>query len=44
MAKFPTDAPKQRVLKAFAELEFFIVREAQHISLKRDNPDGTRRH
>jgi predicted RNA binding protein YcfA (HicA-like mRNA interferase family) len=41
MAKFPTDASKQRVLRAFAELGFYIVREAEHIALKRDNPDGS---
>lgn len=41
MAKFPTDAPKRRILKTLAELEFYIVREAEHLSLKRDNPDGT---
>ncbi len=41
MAKFPKDAPKRRVLKAFQELSFVIVREEEHIALRRDNPDGT---
>jgi predicted RNA binding protein YcfA (HicA-like mRNA interferase family) len=41
MAKFPVDAPKRRVLKALGQLGFVLVREAEHIALKRDNPDGS---
>lgn len=41
MATFPVDAPKRRVLKAFAELGFVVVKEAEHIALRRDNSDGS---
>lgn len=41
MSRFPVDAPKRRVLKALAILGFVIIREAEHIVLKRDNSDGT---
>jgi predicted RNA binding protein YcfA (HicA-like mRNA interferase family) len=42
MAKFPVDAPKRRVVRAFERLGFRLVREAQHVAIVRDNPDGTR--
>ena len=42
MAVFPVDAPRQRVTKALKKLGFKIVREGNHISMVRDNPDGTR--
>ena len=41
MSRFPRDAPKRKVLKAFKELGFEIIREAEHIALKRWNPDGS---
>ena len=41
MAKFPVDAPKSRVVRAPERLGFRIVREKAHISMVRDNQDGT---
>jgi predicted RNA binding protein YcfA (HicA-like mRNA interferase family) len=42
MPKFPIDAPKRKVLKALEVLGFRVVREKEHISMVRENPDGTR--
>lgn len=42
MRKFPVDAPKRRAVKAFERLGFRMVREKEHISMVRDNPDGTK--
>ena len=41
MAKFPVDAPKNQVLKAFQVLGFQVIREREHISMLRVNSDGT---
>jgi len=41
MARFPRDAPLSRVRKALESLGFRLVREHQHISMVRDNNDGT---
>ena len=41
MAKFPVDAPRDRVIRAFGRLSFRMVREGNHIAMSRDNADGT---
>ena len=42
MSKFPVDAPRNKVLKALERLGFAIVREREHVSMIRENADGTR--
>jgi len=40
MAKFPVDAPKRKVVKALEILGFRTIREKEHISMVRENPEG----
>lgn len=42
MPRFPAEAPRADVLRAFAALGFQVVREREHISLARLRPDGRR--
>lgn len=42
MTKFPVDSPKRNVIRALNLLGFQMVREGEHISMVRNNPDGTR--
>lgn len=40
--KFPIDAPRARVVRAMQRLGFRIVRDREHVSMLRENADGSR--
>ncbi|MDE0015837.1 MAG: type II toxin-antitoxin system HicA family toxin [Candidatus Poribacteria bacterium] len=42
MPRFPTDAPKNRVIRALEQLGYRIIRERNHICMVRENQDGSR--
>lgn len=42
MTKFPRDVPKRKVIKVLEALGFKIIREGNHISMSRINPDGSK--
>lgn len=42
MPRFPVDAPRRRVIRAFELVGFRIVREGDHVGMAREEPDGTR--
>jgi predicted RNA binding protein YcfA (HicA-like mRNA interferase family) len=42
MPKFPVDAPKAKVVGALRNLGFEMADEREHISMIRQNADGTR--
>ena len=42
MLRFPVDAPKTKVIKAFELLGFRLVRVREHIAMIRENADGTK--
>jgi predicted RNA binding protein YcfA (HicA-like mRNA interferase family) len=42
MSRFPVDAPTRKIIATLERLGFRLVREGSHISMLRENPDGTK--
>ena len=42
MPRFPVDVPRTKVIKTLEKLGFRVIREGNHISMVRENPDGSR--
>jgi predicted RNA binding protein YcfA (HicA-like mRNA interferase family) len=40
MLEFPVDPPRSRVIAALQVLGFEVVRQAEHIAMRRQNRDG----
>jgi predicted RNA binding protein YcfA (HicA-like mRNA interferase family) len=40
--KFPKDAPRKKVIKTLEILGFKVVRVGNHISMVKENPDGSK--
>ena len=41
MPRFPSDANRRRVIKTLQALGFEIVREGNHVAMRRNNPVGS---
>jgi predicted RNA binding protein YcfA (HicA-like mRNA interferase family) len=42
MRHFPVEVPKSQTIKTLERLGFRVIREGNHISMIRENPDGSR--
>lgn len=42
MRRFPVDVPKSQAIKTLEKLGFRVIREGNHISMIRENLDGSR--